>query len=74
MPKVICAVIGCITYQINKWTLEICDTHPAGSCISKGNCKDCKKPFALYCFPSVLENGEKRKLRIKALKNKDKTA
>ena len=23
MPKVNCAVIGCTTYQINKWTLEV---------------------------------------------------
>ena len=79
MPKVNCAVIGCTnsTYQLNKWTLEICDAHHhPGSCITKGNCKDCEKPFALYCFPSVLKNGEKRKLWIKALKreNKDKTA
>ena len=45
-------------------------------CITKGNSKDCEKLFALYCFPSVLKNGEKRKLWIKALKreNKDKTA
>ena len=29
MPKVNCAVIGCSdsTHQLNKWTLEICDTH-----------------------------------------------
>ena len=79
MPKVNCAVIGCTnsTYRLNKWTLEICDAHHhPGSCITKGNCKDCEKPFALYCFPSVLKNGEKRKLWIKALKreNKDKTA
>ena len=79
MPKVNCAVIGCTnsTYQLNKWTLKVCDAHHhPGSCITKGNCKDCEKPFALYCFPSVLKNGEKRKLWIKALKreNKDKTA
>ena len=58
--------------------MEICDTHhhPAGSCITNGNCKDCKKPCTPYCFPSVSKNREKRKLWIKALKreNKDKTA
>ena len=65
------------TYQLNKWTLEICDAHNhPGSCITKGDCKDCEKPFALYFFPSVFKNGEKRKLWIKALKreNKFKTA
>ena len=75
MPKVNCAVIGCTNskYQLNKWTLEICDAHQhPGSCITKGNCKDCEKPFALYCFPSVLKNGEKRKLWIKALKRENK--
>ena len=77
--KVNCAVIGCTnsTFQLNKWTLEICDAyHHPGSCITKGNCKDCEKTFALYCFPRVLKNGEKRKLWIKVLKrgNKDKTA
>ena len=71
MPKVNCAVISCTnsTYQLNKWTLEICDAHHhPGSCITKENCKDCEKPFALYCFPSVLKNGEKRKLWIKERK------
>ena len=64
MPKVNCAVIGCTnsTYRLNKWTLEICDAHHhPGSCITKENCKDCKKPFTLYCFPSVLKNCEKEK-------------
>ena len=71
MPKVNCAVIGCTnsTYQLNKWTLEICDAnHHPGSCITKGNCKDCEKSFALYCFPSFLKNEEKRKLYIKERK------
>ena len=29
MPKVNCAVIGCTnsTYQLDKWTFKICDTH-----------------------------------------------
>ena len=75
MPKANCAVIGCTnsTYQLKKWTLEICDAHHhSGSCITKGNCKDCEKPFALYCFPSVLKNREKRKLWIKALKRENK--
>ena len=57
--------------------MEICDAHHhPGSCITKGSCKDCEKPFALYCFPIVLKNGEKSKLWIKALKreNKGKTA
>ena len=48
----------------------------SSSSFTKGNCKDCKKPFAKYCFRSVLKNGEKRKLWIKALKRekKNKTA
>ena len=65
MPKVSCAVIGCTnsTKQLNKWTWGICDAHHhLGSCITKGNCKDCEKPLALYCFPSVLNIGEERKL------------
>ena len=77
MPKVNCAVNGCTssTYQLNKWTLEICDAHHhPGSCITKENCKDCEKPFVMYCLPSVLKSEEKRKLWKKALKreNKDK--
>ena len=54
--------------------MEICDTHhhPAGICITKGKCKDCEKPFALYCLSSVLKNGEKRKLWVKALKRENK--
>ena len=50
MPKVNCTVIGCTnsTYQLTKWTLEIFDAHHhPGSCITKGNCKDCEKSFAL---------------------------
>ena len=68
-----------VVQMVHKWALEICDAHHhPGSCITKtkGSCKDCEKPFALYYFPSVLKNGEKRKLCIKPLKreNKDKTA
>ena len=73
MPKVNCAAIGCTnsTYQLNKWTLESFDAHHhLGLCITKRNCKDCEKPFGLYCFPNILKNGEKRKLWIKALKRK----
>ena len=44
--------------------------HYPGNCITKGNCKDCEKTFALYCIPSVLKNEEKNKLSIMALKRK----
>ena len=74
MPKVNCAVIGCTnsTYQLKKWTLEIRDAHHRpGICITKqGNCKDCEKPFALYCFPSVFKKWGEKEIVDKGFKER----
>ena len=71
-----CAVSGChnSTARIYKWRTESCMIHKGQS---RKEC-DCwmELPYKLYCFPSVLRNGDARKRWIAALKriNKDKSA
>ena len=65
MPNVNCSVVGCKnnTKRIKKWKDEFCKTHNA----TNRDCS-CERPFNLYCFPSILKNGDQRRRWIKALR------
>ena len=74
MPKVNCAVDGCVnsTYKLNKWKNEECDSQDG---LKKKDCQCWERPFALYCFPSLWNNRIQREQWISALKrqNQNKT-
>ena len=67
-----CAVSGCSnsTARIYKWRSEPCTIH------EKQTRKECgcwlDPPYKLYCFPSSLRNGDKRKRWIAALRRINK--
>ena len=61
MPKVNCAVINCSnsTYKLKKSKQEICSEHnDFDSSCKQEDCIHCISSFKLYCFPSILRNGE----------------
>ena len=71
MSKVNCAVMNCSnsTYKLKKWKQEICYEHnDFDSSCKREDYIHCIPPFELYCFPSILGNGELRNKWIRALK------
>ena len=64
MPKVNCAVIGCIksTYQLNKWKKEVCNEHEQNT--SRKECSLCEKLFLVNKFPAENQKNKEYGLKL----------
>ena len=72
MPKVNSAVVGCSSsnYGINKWKKEPCLEHGDKNVVKK-QCRNCERPYSLYCFPAEMPKGKERDTWIQALKREN---